>query len=50
MPSLCKESSPLYDIEGYAQVGLVRDVKYVSCGKGKVRVLVVLSNDVVVSA
>jgi|UniRef100_A0A7J2TBM5 hypothetical protein len=48
MPSVCKESSPLYDIEGYAQVGLVRDVKYVSCGKGRVRVLVVLSNDVVI--
>uniref|UniRef100_A0A7C4BD45 Uncharacterized protein n=1 Tax=Ignisphaera aggregans TaxID=334771 RepID=A0A7C4BD45_9CREN len=48
MSSVCKESSSLHDIEGYAQAGLVRDVKYISCGKGRVRVLVVLSNGVVI--
>ncbi|MCC6045191.1 MAG: hypothetical protein LM572_00165 [Ignisphaera sp.] len=48
MLSGCEETVKLYDIEGYAQAGFVRNAKYISCGKSKVKILLQLINNKVV--
>jgi|UniRef100_A0A7J2U1J1 hypothetical protein len=44
MSERCTERASLYDIEGYAQAGLVNEVKYINCGKGKTKILITLAN------
>ncbi|MEM0026670.1 MAG: hypothetical protein QXT53_01890 [Ignisphaera sp.] len=42
--SECTNTVSTYDLEGYAMAGLVMESKYVSCGKGKERIIVKLAD------
>lgn len=42
---ICDEIRPILDIEGYAQIGAVKDVEIIPCGKNKSYIAVKLADN-----
>ena len=38
----CEETLNIYDLEGFALAGLVKESSYIDCGKNKVRIILTL--------
>ncbi|MDK6028439.1 hypothetical protein QPL79_03590 [Ignisphaera sp. 4213-co] len=41
----CKKVLKIYDLEGYAIAGLITSAEYISCGKGKSKIVAKLANN-----